>query len=449
MRVPKCEYSLILWKNTKESKMEALITHNQLTGPNPWELLIWGLKIKNDPLRTYQEIHRTFGDMAWMPWFRKKCLFLYRPDLIGHVLKENNTNYTKGDQYNELRPLLGDGLLTSEGELWRKERRVMAKQFHQAAIDDYVMTIRTLSEEKLKLPEGEIDISHVFNSLALDIAGQIFFGADVDQFSEEISEGLKYEMEKVVDRIRSAVNFPLNVPTPENLKRRAILRKMDAVVNGIMENPANTRPNVLSSLMKSGEIPAKQIRDEVMTLLMAGHETTSNLLSWITWYLALYPSWQKELREELRESGGNPKLMPQFQAVMNETLRLMPPVPAIARMAIKDDVIGGFEVPAGTTVVCQQWVTQRDARWWKEPLVWDPNRFINRTERKDDFTFFPFARGPRGCIGEELARAETVLIMAEMVGRYEWGLKPGFSPRPVHHLTLQSKNGMKIVLKAV
>lgn len=442
MRVPECEYPLILWKNNRESKMEALIQQNQLTGPNSWDLLRWGLRIKANPLKTYQELHETFGDMAWMPWFRKRCLFVYHPDLIAHVLKENHTNYTKGDQYTELRPLLGEGLLTSEGELWRKQRRVMAKQFHPAAIADYIVTIKDLTERELRLPEGEIEISSVFNRLALDIAGQIFFGADVDQFSGEISEGLKYEMEKVVDRIRSAVNFPLNVPTPENLKRRAILKRMDRVVEGIMKNPSGDKPNVLSSLMKSGEIPEKQIRDEVMTLLMAGHETTSNLLTWITWYLALYPSWQKELRDD-------PGNLPKFEAVINETLRLMPPVPAIARMAMKDDVIGGMDVPAGTTVVCQQWVTHRDARWWREPLVWDPARFLNRPDKKDDFTFFPFARGPRGCIGEELARIETIHILATMVERYQWTLKPGFTPQPVHHLTLQSKNGMKIVVKAV
>ena len=426
-----------------------------VSSPGAWELLQWGMRIKKDPLKTYQELHHKFGDMAWMPWMGKRCLFVYHPDLIAHVLKNNHTNYSKGHQYKDLKPLLGNGLLTSEGELWREERRVMAKQFHQPAIEEYIKTISRITEKKLHFTDGEIDISREFNRLALDLAGQLFFGADVDGFSESISEGLNYEMEKVNARIRSAFAFPLSVPTPENRKRLKILKNMDDIVYGIMKNPSEGKTNVLSSLMKSGEIPSRQIRDEVMTLLMAGHETTSNLLTWITWYLALHPSWQNELREEILLTGKKASeltrndfpAMTKMRAVIDETLRLMPPVPAFARMSKEPDIIGGFEIPAGVTVVCQPWVTQRDARWWKDPESWTPERFFGRTEKRDDFTFFPFARGPRSCIGEELARTETVLIMSSLIENYEWTLAPGFVPQPVHHLTLQSKNGMKLVLQ--
>ncbi len=437
--------------------MEAILENKQLQGATGIDLYRWGFRIKNNPLKTYVDMHETFGDMVWMPWPGKTCLFVYHPDLISYVLKENHVNYTKGGQYDELKPLLGEGLLTSEGELWRNERRVMAKQFHNPAIEDYTKIILDVTSRKLNMPSGEFDMAIVFNRLALDLAGQIFFGADVDQFSESISEGLTYEMEKVNERMRSALNFPLAFPTPENMKRRKILKNMDAVVASIMKNPSEGKTNVLSSLMKSGEIPDKQIRDEVLTLLMAGHETTSNLLTWITWYLSLYPSWQTEVREELKLTGKKASELtrkdfvnlPKLRAVIDETLRLMPPVPAFARMTMKPDVIGGIDVPANVTVVCQPWVTQRDGRWWKDPLAWTPERFIDRPVLRDDCTFFPFARGPRSCIGEELARTETVLIIAKLVELYEWTLVPGFVPEPVHHLTLQSKNGMKILLKTV
>ncbi len=436
--------------------MEAIISQEELPGAKGLELLKWGYRIKQSPLKTYIEMHETYGDLVWMPWPGKKCLFVYHPDLVAYVLKENHTNYSKGHQYDELKPLLGDGLLTSEGELWRNQRKVMAKQFHQSSTDNYIPIIASITEKKLTLLPGELDISKVFNRLALDLAGQIFFGADVDKFSDSISEGLNYEMEKVNQRIRSAFAFPLAFPTPENLKRRKIIKGMDEVVATVMQNPLEGKTNVLSSLMKSGEMPDKQIRDEVLTLLMAGHETTSNLLTWITWYLALHPSWQKEIREELQFSGktsGTLKRedfisLPKLKAVIDETLRLMPPVPAFARMTLKPDVIGGFDIPADVTVVAQPWVTQRDPRFWKEPLSWNPERFIGRPERKDDFTFFPFARGPRSCIGEELARTETILIMASLLEKFDWSLAPGFIPRPVHHLTLQSENGMKVVLRS-
>jgi cholesterol 24(S)-hydroxylase len=118
-------------------------------------------------------------------------------------------------------------------------------------------------------------------------------------------------------------------------------------------------------------------------------------------------------------------------------------------MSKDKDIIGGFEIDGGVTVVCQPWVTQRDSLWWKDPLVWNPERFIGRPERRDDFTFFPFARGPRSCIGEELARTETILIMSAFLERYDCSLAPGFVPDIVHHLTLQSKNGMKLRLRTV
>lgn len=435
--------------------MEAIISGNKVPTASGLELFRWGIRIKSDPLKAYQEMHEIYGDMVWLPWPGKRCLFVYHPELIAHVLKDNHTNYSKGGQYDELKPLLGEGLLTSEGDLWRSQRKVMAKQFHQPAIDEYIKTISEITKEKLSLENGEADISLFFNRLALDLAGQLFFGADVDQFSATVSEGLSFEMEAVNQRMRSAFSFPLSVPTPENIKRRKILKNMDNIVSGIMKNPPGGKTNVLSSLMSSGEIPSKQIRDEVMTLLMAGHETTSNLLTWISWFLALHPSWQEELREELLMTGRKASdlrrqdflQMPKMKAVIDETLRLMPPVPAFARMSKAPDVIGGFEITAGVTVVCQPWVTQRDPKWWKDPLTWNPERFIGRVERRDDFTFFPFARGPRSCIGEELARTETVLIMASLLEKYDWDLAPGFVPRPVHHLTLQSKNGMKLIIR--
>ena len=435
--------------------MDAVMTDNTPPGARGLELLNWGYRIKRDPLKTYLELHEAFGDMAYMPWPGKPCLFVYHPDLIGYVLRENHTNYAKGDQYAELKPLLGEGLLTSEGELWRGQRREMARQFHPAAIDSYVEIITKLTGEKLRSVGSETDISKVYNRLALDLAGQIFFGADVDHFSESISSGLAYEMEKVNLRMRSAFAFPLRFPTPENLRRRRILARMESVVQEIMRNPDQSKANVLSSLLRSGDISPKQVRDEVLTLLMAGHETTSNLLTWVSWFLSLHPSWQGELFEELRATGKRARelhrkdleLLPKMKAVIDETLRLMPPVPAIGRMNRERDTLGGFELEAGVTVVAQPWVTQRDPRWWKDPRDWTPERFIGRVERPGDFTFFPFARGPRSCIGEELARTEAMLILATMIESYEWNLAPGFVPRPVHHLTLQSRNGLLIQLR--
>lgn len=440
--------------------MEDIITDKKLPpGPKGFsELARWGKEIQKDPLPTYERMHREFGDLAYCPWPGKICLFVWHPKDIGHVLKDNHTNYHKTEQYEEMRPLLGQGLLTSNGELWRHQRKLMAKQFHASSIDSYATPIKLLIDRSLgHLTPGQVDIENFFKALTMEIAGEIFFGSKVDNFISTIGAGLEYESEIVNRRIRNPFNIPLYIPTPENIKRKFTIARMNKVVNKIMDEDQRNKPeNVLSKLVKDGEISRKQIRDEVMTLLLAGHETTSNNLMWTTWFLARYPQCQTAILDEL--NGLNKKAsdlvrtdlpsLKVLRSVLLESLRLMPPAPVIARNNIEDDVIGGFHVPKDTSIVCQQWVTHRDERFWPDPTAYKPERFIDRPDKRDDYSFFPFARGPRACIGEEMAMVEACLILASMVERYSWKLKDGFEPIPVHHLTLQSRNGMWLELRS-
>jgi cytochrome P450 len=279
----------------------------------------------------------------------------------------------------------------------------------------------------------------------------------MENFVGTIGKGLEYETEKVNKRIRSPFNIPLFIPTPENMRRRHTIKEMYQVVEKIMQEDQEGKPeNILSKLIKAGEINPRQIRDEVMTLLLAGHETTSNNLMWTTWFLARFPEWQFAILDELKEFGKKaqdlvredlPKLKV-LRSVLQESLRLMPPAPVIARNNIEEDIIGGYYVPKDTTVVCQQWVTQRDERFWPDPLTYKPERFIDRVDKRDDYSFFPFARGPRACIGEEMAMVEASFILASFVERFAWSLKEGFEPQPVHNLTLQSRNGMWLELSS-
>lgn len=438
--------------------MEAILTQVQLPpGPKGSDLYKWGKDIRKAPLASYERMHQVYGDLAYCPWPGKHCLFIWHPKDVGYVLKENHTNYHKTHQYDELKPLLGEGLLTSNGDLWRHQRKLMAKQFHSSSIDNYAGPIKEIIEKQLRhIHPGLVDVEIFFSALTMEIAGQIFFGATMENFVGTIGKGLEYETEKVNKRIRSPFNIPLAIPTPENIKRRKTIKGMNQVVEKIMQEDQEGKSEyILSKLIKAGEISPRQIRDEVMTLLLAGHETTSNNLMWTTWFLARFPEWQIAILEELTGFGKKAQDLVRedlsklkvLRSVLQESLRLMPPAPVIARNNIEEDIIGGYHVPKDTTVVCQQWVTQRDERFWPDPLMFKPGRFFDRVDKRDDYSFFPFARGPRACIGEEMAMVEASFILASFVERFTWRLKAGFEPQPVHNLTLQSKNGMWLELK--
>ncbi len=447
--------------------MEAQIrnTNKKLLGPPTKQLLAIGLMLQARPLETYEFIHKTYGDIVWMPWLNRETLFLYHPDYVLHVLKNHHTNYVKSDQYEHLKPLLGEGLLTSEGELWRSERRIMAKEFHPESINAYVGSVKRITEDSLadlplKDEEKEMDIAPYFSRLTFQIAGEIFFGASVDQFSSEVNDSLNTQLDIVSKRMRRSWNIPLALPTSENLRARKSGGHLNSVVADIMkEKSTSERPhNVLSKLKgATPPIPLNLIRDEVMTLLLAGHETTSNALMWTTYFLGLHTEWQIKIRDELKSLGKKAEdlerldlaSLPLLKAILFESMRLMPPIPVIARKCIKEDVIAGLEIPAGTDVVCQQWITHRDERFWPEPLRFSPLRFINREIKRDDFSYFPFAKGPRACIGEELSIVEAMMVLARFTQDYEWKMKENFSPVPVHHLTLKSENGMWINVKRV
>lgn len=438
--------------------MEALLSHsNQLTGPGFLQLLLWALRIKWDALPAYTAIHEQHGDYVWCPWVNRPCFLVAHPDGIAHVLKDNHTNYEKKTFYTQLAPLLGEGLLTSNGEKWREQRRLMANLFHTKSIDAYLHPIHLLIDESLNpLKDGLINIEDVYSGLTMRMAGRIFFGAEVNGFVKTIGKGLADELNNVTDDIRSFFTVPMHIKIPRNIKRMRNLHSMNEVVKQIMNEVETTKSdNILSRLKNESHLDDRIVRDEVMTLLLAGHETTSNHLMWTTYFLALHPEWGDKILEELRDLGKKASELNRedlnqlkvLRSVLKESLRLRPPIPGIARTSIDEDFIAGHKISPGTTVLIHPWVVHHHERFWPKALQFKPERFFDRAERKDDFHFIPFARGPRGCIGEELAMVEASFVLAQMVETFSWGLAPSFEPKPTHQLTLRSKNGMWVELK--
>lgn len=435
------------------------ILSQEIPGPRGMELLKLGMLFQKDPLQAYEVIHKRYGDIVWCPWPNRQTLFLFHPDDLKRLMKDNQNNYHKSDEYSHMKPLLGEGLLTAEDEKWKAQRRIMAKEFHSARIEEYFPQIQAKIQLALNemRPDQIFDLNSMFSKLTFQIAGDLFFGADVTQFSHGAKTALENETERINNRMRRAFNIPFVIPTPENCKGRKSVATLDEIVTSIMsKSDENQSNNVLKKLMmQSPALDKKVIRDEVMTLLLAGHETTSNSLTWTFSYLCEYPEWQDKLQEELNFLGKKASdltmqdlpLMKVHRSVIQEALRLKPPIPAIARKSLKEDVFSGYKIEAGTAVTILPYVTHRDPRYWQNPEEFMPERFMERKDRKDDFTYFPFARGARACIGEELAMVESILILASFVENKKWEMESGFKPKPVHNLTLQSDNGLVVKFK--
>ncbi|MBA2404447.1 MAG: cytochrome P450 [Bdellovibrionales bacterium] len=430
----------------------------EIPGPKGLELLKLGMMFQNDPLSTYDYIHRTYGDVVWCPWPNRNVVFLFHPDDLKRVMKDNQSNYTKSSEYSHMKPLLGEGLLTSDGEKWKNQRKIMAKEFHPPRIEEYFPQISKRIQSTLQELDQQqnktFDVTGPLSKLTFQIAGEIFFGANVAQFSHEAREALENETIRMNKRMRRAFNIPFGIPTPENCKGKKSVATLDNIVSSIMESGESENSfNVLRKLMNQTPALEKNvIRDEVMTLLLAGHETTSNSLTWTLMYLCQHPEWQVKLQNELKDLGksaaelslSDMTVLKTFRSVIQEAIRLMPPIPAIGRKTIKSDILGGHEVGPNVSVSFFPIVTHRDPRFWEEPMTFKPERFMDRKDRKDDFTYFPFARGARACIGEELAMVESILILAHFVEGKNWTMADNFKPQPVHHLTLRSANGLSV-----
>ena len=419
---------------------------NNSPGPRGLELLRIGMKFQNDALTAQTGLHTRFGDFVVCPWPNRFSVFTFSPSAIRHVLKDNQNNYIKGREYNEMRPILGEGLLTSEGELWRRQRRTMAKEFHQARLDVYRDTIMEEAEHLARQWEDQscLDITSGLTDFTFKVAGRIFFGNNLAEDSQATKTALDIETHRANKRMRRAVNFPRSFPIPENIKGQRAVKHLQSVVDhvlakGIAEDNILAR---LSSFRDSDGQAMKPslIRDEVMTLLLAGHETTSTGLMWTLYLLAKNPKWQSEI---IADDTGLVA-----RACFLEALRIFPPIPVIARLSKEEDTLDGHHIPANTSIVLSQWVTHRDERFWPNPLEFKPERFIDcQLKYTQDGSFFPFALGARACIGEAMTMLEAEIALVTLLKKYSFSPSQGFEPKPNHHVTLRSGNGMLLDIK--
>src|SRR5215813_465355 len=423
----------------------------------------WSLRALNQsPLEMFTEL-ACYGDIVGIRVVNFRNIFVNHPDLIEEVLVGHPRRYFKGRVLRANRHVFGDGLLTSEGDFWLRQRRLVQPAFHRARIAAYA---ETMVEDAQRLMENwrageERDMHQEMMNLTLQIVAKTLFNADVTRNAQEVGKSLELLLELGAD-FRRTLFVPHWVLTPTNLR----IKREIAFIENILYRIINERRasgwdagDLLSMLLHvqdedGSRMTDKQLRDETITLFLAGHETTAASLSWTWWLLAQNPSAEAKLHAELDEVLGgrapslkNLKRLPYTANVITESMRLYPPTWGLARLAEEEHEIAGYRVLPGYGVAMAQWVVHRDARWFAAPLEFHPERWENGLAKQlPRFAYFPFGGGPRQCIGNTFALMEASVLLATIGQKFRLEIVPGQEVKPMASITMRPKSGIRVRL---
>ena len=435
------------------------------TPPKPKGHFITGHlpEFQRDPLGFLTKCAREYGDFVRLRFGLQPVYLLNHPDYIEEVLTNKSSHFMKPRIMRGI--LLGNGLLTSEGALWQRQRRLAQPAFHREQIASYGDVMVDYTNRMIATwQNGEIyDVNQEMSRLTLAIVANTLFGVDVVSETEEVVSAMKTVVDRFNARASSMLLLPEQIPTPRNLRYRQSVRRLDKIVYSIIERRRASNEDagdLLSMLLQAqsqedgSQMTDQQLRDEVLTLFIAGHETTANALSWAWMLLSQHPEVEAKLAEELRTvlGGRVPTVsdLPQLhyaEMVMLESMRLYPPIWSLAREVVQACEVGRYLLPANTTVFMSQWVMHRDPRFFDNPEAFNPDRWADDlAKRLPTFAYFPFGGGPRVCIGKRFALMEMVLLLATIAQKFRLTLMPGqqiaFPPAAL----LRPMYGLKMLL---
>jgi cytochrome P450 len=435
-------------------------------GPTSADMARAFRSVRRDPLSFLIEVQQRYGDLVAFPVPGSPALLVNDPDDVRHVLQTGARHWSKRTvQYSALGRVTGPGLLASTEPSWIEHRRLAAPAFHHqrlAAVSDQV---RAVADEAVSGIPGrpgvgsEVDVAALMHRVGLDAVGRALFSADLSAHAHELL-GASSEAADIVVRLgRSILPTARWTPTRTNLRLRAARRRLDTATTqliaerreaGLGPRGAEHGDDLLGLLLDS-DLTDHEVRDELVTMVIAGHETVAASLTWTLMLLAEHQPAQERLRDELAGLTAPVSLLdhrdrlPWTRAVIDEALRLYPPAWVVSRRAEQDDVVGGVPVPAGTLAIISPWLVHRRAEVWPDPSAFRPERFLDPAAGRH--AYLPFGQGPRLCIGREFALGEMVVVLARLLTSHRVDLPAGWHrPEPLAQVAVHPRGGMRLVL---
>lgn len=423
----------------------------------------------DDSLGFFERI-RDFAPVASFRLLFLEMICLSHPDAVKHVLLDSAAKYSKGRGFKQIAGVLGQGLITAEGELWRKHRRLTQPSFHRERIEKLCDQMTQSTEQHLLAWEANVrdgsplDVHREMMALTLSIVGSTLFGSDLSGSTHQVGEAVHVLLDELTKRAQSLNPFYAQMPTEANRRFNRVMKTLDDVVLGIIDGRRKAggeeKSDLLGMWMAARDADTNEtlsnveLRDEVMSLMLAGHETTANALSWAFYLLSQHPEALRKVHAELHAvlGGRTPRVqdlpkLTYLTQVFEETLRLYPPAWMQVREPLEDDVIMGQHIPKGRFVLMCNWSIQRDPKFWPRPNAFEPERFSREQPERPRGAYFPFGMGQRMCIGISFAQMEAQLILATVLQRFDMKCLATAPIEPEPLLTLRPKGGLPMQLQ--
>ena len=433
-------------------------------GPRPFLSLSPLLGMRRNPLLYMEELHRRYGDLVNYRTAGRAVFMLFHPGMTQDMLVTHARNHHQGRVMQRSRSVLGNGLLTSEDSFHLRQRRLIQPAFHRQRIVGYGRAMVDYAERHQQhWKKGEvIDVHQEMMRLTLGIVGKTLFDTDVEGDSQEIGRALNTFMHLFKFAVLPFSEILEKLPIPPVLRMKKARAQLDRIIYRFIEERRRSgedRGDLLSMLLAAEDNEAggermdnDQIRDECVTLILAGHETTANALTWTFYLLAQHPEIAERLKRELDQVLGDRPPVPEdypnlkyAEMVLSESMRLYPPAWGIARTVVEPYEAFGTMFPKNAILLTSQWITHRDERWHPSPLHFDPERWTPQARAgRPKFSYFPFGAGPRQCIGESFAWMEGVLLLASIARNWKFSVVPETRVELLPVITLRPKFGMKL-----
>lgn len=438
----------------------------QALEPRHW-LMGTAYHAQRDTLKWISHWAREYGDVYTINSPIGGATVVACPELARQVMAGRYSHYIeKGRSYAVLRILMGNGLVTSSGEFWRGQRKLTQPAFHRRRLDAiFRMMVERSRHAVEQLGEGAaaVDLMPVFSRLTLDVISRAMFSTDVGSSANSVGQYIATLNENALRALRQPWRFflPRKFSTPFTAEEYHARTSLDAIVQGIItrrrQESGDRHDDLLGMFLSACDeetgrgMTDGQLRDEVMTMFVAGHETTANAICWLLHLVATHPEVAEKLQQEVDAGddaleSGDLSAFPYLRRVIDESLRLYPTIWSVGRKCTQDDELGGFHIAAGTTVVIPIFHFHRNPAFWEEPGRFDPDRFLPERQPRTD-AYMPFGAGPRVCIGNQFALQELIIMAAVFLKRFQVKPVPGFVVEPDALITLRPKHGMQLRLE--